>query len=79
MGQLAFGRWGQDLRFEVLDRLLEAMTQAGHHETAVEMLVDRINSNPTELDRWKPLCLRLAMTPNLFAAGKWLTFTGKAL
>jgi hypothetical protein len=65
VGHLGFGPFGKDLPLEVLDQLLEAMAQTGHHETAVEMLINRMNFSPHELDHWKPLCLRLAITPDL--------------
>jgi hypothetical protein len=77
VGHLAFGRWGQDLPLEMLDRLLEAMAWAGHHETAIAMLINRINSNPNELDHWKPLCLRIAMTPDLIRSGQLASFYWK--
>ena len=70
VGRLGFGRWEQDLPLEVLDRLLQVMTQTGHDETAIVMLINRINSKPNELDHWKPLCLRLVTTPDIIRGGR---------
>jgi hypothetical protein len=77
VGPLAFGRWGQDLPLEVLDHLLKAMIQTGHHETAITMLINRINSNPNELDHWKPLCLELVKTPDLIRSRQIANFYWK--
>lgn len=74
VGRLAFGRWGQDLPMQALGQLLEVMTQAGHSETAIAILINRINSNPEELDQWKPLCLRLVVTPHLIRSGQMANF-----
>jgi hypothetical protein len=77
VGRLGFGRWAQNLPLEVLDRLLRAMAETGHHETAIGMLINRINSNPSEFDHWKPLCLKLVMTPDLIRSRQMANFYWK--
>jgi hypothetical protein len=74
VGQLAFGRWTQDLPFEVLDDLIDAMMLKGHHVTAVTLVINRINSHPGELDHWKPLCLKFSTTPELIRSGQMAAF-----
>lgn len=75
LGHLAYGAWGQGLSAEVLERLLQAMSQTvGHAGTAIGMLVNRINANPDELGRWKPLCLKLVLTPELIRGQQMASF-----
>jgi hypothetical protein len=46
----------------------------GHAGTAIGMLVNRINANPDELDRWRPLSLNLVLTPELIRGQQMASF-----
>jgi autotransporter-associated beta strand protein len=65
VGQLRFGRWGENLAADVLEVVLRAMADAGHRGTAIGILAERLKSNSGESERWKPLSLELVTAPEL--------------
>lgn len=65
VGQLAFGRLGEDLPIETLAEVLDAMIGHGHHETAVAILEHRMKKEPSELARWEKLALTLVTSREL--------------
>lgn len=64
VGRLGFGRWGENLPADVLERVLRAMAQTGHPDTAIAILMNRMKSSPDEASRWKPLGLELVTDPS---------------
>jgi hypothetical protein len=77
VGRLGFGRWAENLPVDVLDVLLRAMAQTGHHETAIGILMNRMKSNPAEVDRWKPLGLELVTAPDLIRSRQMANYYWK--
>ncbi len=69
VGQLGFGRWGENLALDVLKTVFRAMAETGHRETAIEILEHRMKTNPAEAERWKPLALELVMASELIRSG----------
>jgi DNA polymerase III delta prime subunit len=65
VGQLGFGRWGENLAVNVLETVLRAMTETGHSETAIGILHHRMKVNPSEASRWIPLALQLVTSTEL--------------
>lgn len=65
VGQLSFGRWGENLAIGVLQNVLRAMADNGHRKTAIGILRCRMKANSVELERWKPLALALVTASDL--------------
>ncbi len=77
VGQFLFGRWGENLTFEVLETVLRAMADTGHREIAIGILEYRMKSNSAEAERWKPLALQLVTSSDLIRGGDMATFYWK--
>jgi hypothetical protein len=69
VGQLGFGGWGMNLAVDVLEKVLRAMTDTGHSETAIGILEHRIRAQPAEVEHWKPLVLELVTASKLIRSG----------
>lgn len=69
VGQLAFGRWGENLAVDVLETVLRAMADTGHRDTAIGILAHRMKANSAEVERWKPLALELVTASELIRSG----------
>ena len=65
VGQFGFGRWGENLGFEVLETVLRAMADTGHRKAAIGILKHRMKVNPAETERWKPLALEFVTASEL--------------
>jgi hypothetical protein len=70
VAQLAFGRWGENLAVGVLEKVLRAMADTGHRETAIGILAHRMKSNSEEAERWEPLALELVTASDLVRSGQ---------
>jgi hypothetical protein len=79
VGQLSFGRWGEDLDADLLADLLRAMVDAGHEATALTILEHRTKSQSSEHDRWLDLALELIAFPSLIRSGHMTSYYWKAL
>ena len=79
VGQLSFGRWGDDLDPDLLANLLRAMVDAGHEATALTILEHRTKSRPSEHDRWLDLALELIAVPSLIRSGHMTSYYWKKL
>lgn len=79
VGQLTFGRWGEDLDPDLLADLLRAMVDAGHEATALTILEHRSKSQPGEHDRWLDLALELIALPSLIRSGHMTSYYWKEL
>jgi hypothetical protein len=79
VGQLVFGRWGEELPPDVLEEVLRAMIAAGHAATAVAILERRMKAATDERERWRPLALGLATTSELIRSGLMTNFYWKEL
>lgn len=65
VGQLGFGRWHESLTFEVLEKVVRALVDGGHRETAIGILHHRMKSKPAEVEQWKSLALELITASQL--------------
>lgn len=74
VGQLSFGRWGEDLAPDLLADLLRAMVDAGHEATALTILEHRTKAQPSEHDRWLNLALELIAVPGLIRSGQMTSY-----
>ncbi|MBN1458535.1 MAG: ATP-binding protein [Armatimonadetes bacterium] len=79
VGQLGFGRWGEDLAPGLLADLLRAMVDAGHEATALTILENRTESRPGEHDSWQALALELIAAPSLIRSGHMTSYYWKEL
>jgi hypothetical protein len=79
VGQLSFGRWGEDLDPDLLADLLRAMVDAGHEATALTILEHRTKSQPGEHDRWMDLALELIAVSSLIRSGHMTSYYWKEL
>ena len=69
VGQLAFGRWNESLEADVLEPLVRAIADTGHHETAIGIIAHRVESHTSEIDKWRPLALQLVTSPDIIRSG----------
>jgi hypothetical protein len=65
VGQLGYGGWGENLSVDVLEMVVRTMAETGHRSTAIGILVNRLKTNPAELERWEPLTLALVTASEL--------------
>jgi hypothetical protein len=79
VGRLGYGSSVQNLPVEPVDRLLHVMTQTGHHETAISVLINRMQSHPGEIDHWKSLGLELVTSPDLIRSRQMTNFYWKGV
>ena len=77
VGQLAFGHWWEDLSGETLESLLRALMAGGHRDTAVAVLGRRIDSKPSERERWSAIALVLATDPELIRSDHMTSYHWK--
>jgi hypothetical protein len=74
VAQLGFGRWGENLAVDVLETVLRAMADTGHREAAIGILANRMKSNPSEVEHWKPLALELVTAPDLIRSSQMTSY-----
>jgi hypothetical protein len=79
VGRLGYGSSDQNLPLEAVDRLLQIMTQTGNHETAIAVLINRMQSHPGEVDNWKSLGLELVTSPDLIRSRQITNFYWKGV
>lgn len=77
VGQLSFGRWGENLAIDVLQNVLRAMADNGHRKTAIGILRYRMKVNSAELERWKSLALELVTTSELIRSSQTTSYHWK--
>ncbi len=77
VGQLGFGRWGENLAVDVLETVLRAMADTGHRETAIRILAHRMKANSVEVERWKPLALELITASELIRSAHTASYYWK--
>lgn len=65
VGQLGFGSWDESVSADLLEKMLRAMIETGHRETAIGILEHRMKANPAESELWKPLALELVTSSDL--------------
>jgi hypothetical protein len=74
VGQLGIGRWGENITFDALEKVLQAMAETGHRATAIAILEHRMKNNPTEVYRWKPLALELVTASELIRSEQMVEY-----
>lgn len=79
VGQLGFGRWGDDLQPDILADILRSMVSTGHRETALIILEHRTKSRPGEYDMWQALALELIAAPALIRSSNMTNYYWKEL
>lgn len=77
VGQLGFGRWGEELPPEVLEEVLRAMIAAGHTAAAVTIFEHRMKMATDERERWRPLALEFVTAPELIRSGHMTSYSWK--
>ena len=77
VGQLGFGRWGENLSVTALGSVIRTLTDRGHHETAIAILDHRIKTNPAEIDQWKPLAIELVTDAQIIRSHHMTSFYWK--
>jgi len=77
VGQLEFGRWGETLPIDVLKRVLQAMVETGHSETAIVILEGRLRTMPAEAADWEPLALQLVISSDVIRSKRRASFYWK--
>lgn len=70
VGQLAYGRWGEDLPIAILLEVLRAMAERGHGQTAIAILEHRMKKVPSEYAEWDALALGLVTSRELIRSGQ---------
>lgn len=79
VGQLSYGRWGENLEPELVAEILRAMIETGHEATALAMLEHRTKSQPGNYDRWHALAFELVTLPSLIRSGQMTGYHWKEL
>ena len=64
VGQLMYGNWDRTSP-DVIQRLLRAMIEGGHIETAIGILQRRMEQSAGDIDRWRPMAVELATNLDL--------------
>lgn len=77
VGQLGFRRWGEELPADVMEEVLRAMTDRGHRETAIAILVHRLEIKPEEANEWADLALELVRSAELVRSGHMASYYWK--
>ena len=68
VGQVAYADW-RDTTAAVLERVLRAMADTGHAETAISILQRRMKEAPAEHKRWQCFALELVTNVDLIRCG----------
>ena len=68
VGQVAYADW-RDTTAAVLERVLRAMADTGHAETAISILQRRMKEAPAEHKRWQRFALELVTNVDLIRCG----------
>ena len=79
VGQLGFGRWGEQLGAEAFLQVVLAMKERGHEETAICLLEGRIKAKPEEAEDLGGLALELVLMPSLVKSSQMANFYWKEL
>ena len=74
VGQLGFGRWGENLEPSVLDGVLRAMVDRGHYAPALAILEHRTKASAEDLERWRYIALMLIVNPALIRSRNMTNF-----
>jgi hypothetical protein len=73
VGQIAYGGWSS-IALDVLRDLLMTVVDSGYEETAVAILFQRLKDNPSELEEWDTLAVRLATLRKLIHSTHMVNF-----
>jgi hypothetical protein len=77
VGGLAYGNWSERLSADVLGTVLWALTETGYRETAIGILMHRIQKKTEEFEFWDPLALQLITSPDLIRSYQMVIFYWK--
>ncbi|WP_144234499.1 hypothetical protein [Oceanidesulfovibrio marinus] len=74
VGQLAYGKWGQELTVDSLEEVLNTMVANSYPATALAILSSRIDAFPQEKEQWQSLAIKLALMPEIIRANSMTNF-----
>lgn len=73
VGGLAYGSWSDNISPSALHEILTAMVDTGHRETAIGIMMYRLQKRPDEIQFWDSLALILVLSPELFTSRNQMT------